>query len=58
MRNDMLVCAWLCDIIACAAGNERIGSESARRETNRSGPVMQKIIRFRSLAGQSVHLYF
>ncbi len=25
---------------------------------HRSGPVMQEIVRFRSLAGQSVHLYF
>ncbi len=28
-------CARGCDVIACAAGNKRIGSESARRETDR-----------------------
>ncbi len=28
-------CARDCDVIACAAGNKRIGSESARRETDR-----------------------
>ncbi len=28
-------CARGCDIIACAAGNKSIGSESARRETDR-----------------------
>ncbi len=47
-------CARGCDVIACAAGNKRIGTESVRRETDR--PVMRKIARFRSLAGQSVHL--
>ncbi len=48
-----------CDVSACAAGNNRIGSESARGETDRpvTDPViMREIGRFRSLAGQSVHL--
>ncbi len=42
-ENDMLTCdcdiyckcARGCDVSACAAGNKRIGSESARRETDR-----------------------
>ncbi len=29
-------CAHGCDVSACAAGNKRIGSESARRETDRT----------------------
>ncbi len=37
-------CARGCDVSACAAGNKRIGSESARRETDhRSGPVIREI---------------
>ncbi len=37
VRNDVFTrdceCARGCDVIACAAGNKRIGSESARSET-------------------------
>ncbi len=40
MRNDMFArdceCVHGCDVIACAAGNKRIGSESARHETDRA----------------------
>ncbi len=66
-RNDVLTrdfdiyceCVRGCDISACAAGNKRIGSKSARRKTDWlvTDPVMREIGRFRSLAGQSVHLY-
>ncbi len=31
---DIILCA--CDVSACAAGNKRIGSELAKRETGRS----------------------
>ncbi len=33
---DNTVCACGCDVSACAAGNKRICSESAKRETGRS----------------------
>ncbi len=45
-------CVRGCDGIACAAGNKRIDSESARRETDR--PVMRKIIRFRSIGASLI----
>ncbi len=35
-------CARGCDVSACAAGNKRIGTESARRETDRSGRSCEK----------------
>ncbi len=37
-------CARGCDVIACAAGNKRIGSESARRETDRPVTDPNRII--------------
>ncbi len=47
MRNDMFTCdcdiycecVRGCDVSACAAGNKRIGSESARRETDHRSPI-------------------
>ncbi len=43
MWNDVFtrncVSARGCDIIACATGNKRIGSESARHETAKNRPI-------------------
>ncbi len=48
-------CARGCDVSACAAGNKRIGSESARRETDRQVTNPGRSCK-KSVAGQSVHL--
>ncbi len=51
-RNDMFThdcdiyceCACGCDVSACVAGNKRISSESARRETVRAGHAKNRLI--------------
>ncbi len=58
-RNDMFThdcdiyseCACGCDVSACVAGNKRIGSESARRETVRAGHAKNRLI---PITGRSI----
>ncbi len=60
MQNDVFArdceCARGCDVIACAAGNNRIGSESSRGETNWSVTDPGRSCDKSSDSDQSVHL--